>query len=94
MGTIRSIWSVTYSTANSGVRRSDVTMCRRGKAWGVANAKVTFANDGSVGQVVVGPPFAGAPTGLCVTDTMSAVQVPTFGGDPAVFVAQFYVAPR
>ena len=72
----------------------DVMKCRRDKTWGVAQAKVTFANDGSVGQVVVGPPFAGTPTGQCVKDTMSAVQVPPFGGEPAVFVAQFFVAQR
>jgi serine/threonine protein kinase len=72
----------------------DVTRCRRGGAWGVSQAKVTFANDGSVSQVFVGPPFGGTPTGQCVKDTMGAVQVPPFAGDPAVFMAQFYVAPR
>ncbi len=71
----------------------DVARCKRSQRWGVARATVTFANDGSVDHVLVGPPFTNTPTGQCVGDTMSAVHVPPFGGKPAVYIAQFFVPP-
>ncbi len=72
----------------------DVARCKRSQTWGVAMATVTFANDGSVDHVLVGPPFTGTPTGQCVGDAMSSVHVPPFGGKPAVYIAQFFVPPR
>jgi len=72
----------------------DVARCKRSSMWGVARATVTFANDGSVDHVLVGPPFTNTPTGQCVRDAMSTVHVPPFGGNPAVYIAQFFVPPR
>ena len=71
----------------------EVGRCRRSDTWGVAKATVTFANDGSVDHVLIGPPFTGTPTGQCVADAMSTVQVPAFGGRPVVYITQFFV-PR
>jgi hypothetical protein len=71
-----------------------VAGCRRGGRWGTANATVTFDTDGSVQQVQVGPPFGGTATGQCVSDQLSTVHIPAFGGSPVVWVTNFYVAPR
>ncbi len=71
----------------------EVGRCKRSRVWGVARATVTFANDGSVDHVLVGPPFTNTPTGQCVADAMSSVHVPPFGGIPAVYIAQFFVPP-
>jgi hypothetical protein len=57
-------------------------------------ASVTFANDGSVDHVVIGPPFTGTPTGACVGDVLRTVHVPPFGGAPVTYVTRFYVAPQ
>jgi len=70
----------------------NVLSCRRGKKWGVALATVTFANDGSVRQVVVGVPFTGTPTGECVAEDLSAARIPPFAGKEGVVVYQFFVA--
>ena len=70
----------------------NVLSCRRDKKWGVALATVTFANDGSVGQVVVGVPFRGTPTGQCVAEDLSAARIPPFAGKGGVIVYQFFVA--
>lgn len=62
--------------------------------WGVAQAKVTFSNDGSVSGVALGAPFAGTPSGECVTSELSAARVAPFAGKPGVVVYQFFVAPK
>jgi hypothetical protein len=72
----------------------DVVACNRGTRWGVAYATITFASDGSVQDVQIGPPFSDTPTGQCVGDLLGAVHIPAFGGAPVVYVTQFYVAPR
>jgi hypothetical protein len=72
----------------------NVLGCRRGKLWGVAQAKVTFANDGSVSGVTVGAPFGGTPSGACVEGELSAAHVAPYSGKPGVVVYQFFVAPK
>jgi hypothetical protein len=57
-------------------------------------ATVTFANDGSVSEHVVSPPFAGTPTGACVGDALAQAHVAPFVGKPGVLVYRFYVAPN
>ena len=69
----------------------DILSCRRDKKWGVALATVTFANDGSVKEAVVGVPFRGTPTGECVADDLSAAHVAPFAGKEGVVVYQFFV---
>jgi hypothetical protein len=76
------------------VTSHDIARCKRSSMWGVAKASVTFANDGSVDHVVIGPPFTGTPTGECVSDVIRTVRVPPFGGGPVTYVTRFYVAPQ
>jgi serine/threonine-protein kinase len=71
-----------------------VAACKRGARWGTGSATVTFDPDGSVKEVLIGPPFKGTPTGKCVSDRLGAVHVPAFAGDLVVYVTPFYVAPR
>ncbi len=61
-----------------------VAKCRRGKTWGKAPTTVTFANDGSVTHIDVGAPFAGTPTGDCISDTLAATRVAPFEEKAAV----------
>jgi eukaryotic-like serine/threonine-protein kinase len=70
-----------------------VAKCRLGKRWGTAMATVTFANDGSVSQVVVGPPFTRTPSGDCVADGLAAAHVKPFAGGSTPMVYRFYIAP-
>jgi hypothetical protein len=72
----------------------EVAKCRRGKAFGIALATVTFVNDGSVSERVVSPPFAGTPAGACVADALAEAHVPPFIGKPGVMVYRFYVAQK
>ncbi len=72
----------------------EVAKCRRGKAWGKASTTVTFAGDGSVTHVDIGPPFAGTPTGDCIAGTLAATRVEPFGDSEAVLVYRVYVAPK
>jgi hypothetical protein len=83
----------TYAARRSldGTSR-DILSCRRDKKWGVALATVTFANDGSVKDVVVGVPFRGTPAGECVAEDLSTARVPPFAGKEGVIVYQFFVA--
>jgi hypothetical protein len=61
----------------------------------VAKATVTFATDGSIARIVIGPPFTNTPTGDCVAEAMnSAHPIPAFGPRPVVFIATFFVPPR
>jgi serine/threonine protein kinase len=77
--------------ALDGTSRS-ILSCRRDKKWGVAKATVTFANDGSVSQAVVGVPFKGTQAGECVADQLSTARVAPFAGKEGVVVYQFFVA--
>jgi serine/threonine protein kinase len=72
----------------------DVAKCRRGKTSGKGWTTVTFAEDGSVKDVVVGPPFFGTPTGQCIADTLANVHVQAFTGDPPAIDYRVYVAAR
>jgi cytoskeletal protein RodZ len=70
----------------------EVAHCRKDKTWGSAKAKITFAGDGSITQVALGPPFRGTASGDCVTETLSAVHAPPFAGKPATIEYTFFVA--
>jgi hypothetical protein len=72
----------------------DIAKCRRGKVWGKAPTTVTFAGDGSVTHVDVGPPFTDTPTADCITDALSAVRIEPFGDTTAALPYRVYVAPR
>jgi hypothetical protein len=72
----------------------EVAKCRRTKLWGVGEATVTFATDGTVSHVVVGTPFRGTPSGECVSEVLSAVQVAPFGGRPASLNYRFFIPPK
>jgi hypothetical protein len=72
----------------------DVAKCRHGKEWGKVWTTVAFAEDGSVRDVVVGPPFFGTPTGQCIVDTLARVRVRRFDDGPASIDYRVYVAPR
>jgi hypothetical protein len=69
----------------------DVMHCRRSKLWGTAYATVTFSNDGSVSSVAIGPPFRGTRAAQCVSDHMSSVRIPAYGGKEGVIEYQFFV---
>lgn len=49
---------------------------------GKATFTLTFANDGHVKTVSVGPPFDGTALGKCALQAMKAVIVPPFRGAP------------
>jgi hypothetical protein len=72
----------------------DIAKCRRGKVWGKAPTTVTFAGDGSVAHVDVGPPFTDTPTADCISDALSSVRVEPFGDKTAELIYRVYVAPR
>jgi hypothetical protein len=55
---------------------------------------VTFANDGSVNKVAIGPPFAGTQSGSCAQEALASAHTTPFGGTPGVVTYKFYVAPR
>jgi hypothetical protein len=73
-------------------QKHDVGKCRHGRVWGYASATVTFANDGSVDKVAVGPPFAGTPTGSCAAEALSTARTTPFSGAPGVVTYRFYVS--
>jgi hypothetical protein len=70
-----------------------IAKCRRGKAFGKETTTITFAEDGSVHDVVLGPLFDGTPTGQCVAGVLSKVHVSRFDGGPAAIDYRVYVAP-
>jgi serine/threonine protein kinase len=74
-------------------KKHDLGKCRRGRVYGHASATVTFANDGSVDRVAVGPPLAGTPAGDCAAEALSSVHVAPFSGDPGSVSFKFNV-PR
>jgi len=52
-----------------------------GEPAGLARVNVTFAPSGNVTVAsVVGPPFAGSPTGGCIARAFRSAQVPPFDG--------------
>jgi cytoskeletal protein RodZ len=69
-----------------------ITHCRKGKAVGVGMTTVTFDNDGSVANVVVGPPFKGTPTATCVAEAMSTAHMQPFVGHPGVVTYRIFIA--
>lgn len=71
-----------------------VARCRRGKAWGKETAKISFAEDGSVADVTLGPLFQGTPTGQCVANILATVHVPRFDDGRGAIDYRVYVAPR
>jgi serine/threonine-protein kinase len=75
-------------------KKHDVGKCRHGRVWGNASASVTFANDGSVDKVVLAPPFAGTPTGTCVSDALSSVHVSPFAGAPGSVTVRYAVSAK
>jgi serine/threonine protein kinase len=75
-------------------RSRDALHCRHGRAWGVGSAVVTFANDGTVRHVTIGPPFTGTPAGECVTEALAGATVPPFRGRPGTVTYRFFVAPK
>jgi hypothetical protein len=68
--------------------------CKRSTLWGVARATVTFAGDGSVSHVVIGPPFTGTATGECVAEAIGTAHAPPFAGTDFVMVTEFFVPMR
>lgn len=94
MGAPLARFSKSEAKAALDATAKDVARCKKGKGWGVASATVVFGNDGSVSRVVVGTPFTGTGTGVCVADALQAAKMPSFGGKPGVMTYRFYVAPR
>ncbi|MGD0527463.1 MAG: zinc-ribbon domain-containing protein [Polyangiaceae bacterium] len=57
--------------------------CKKGDVSGSGRVVVTFAPAGNVASAVVqGPPFAGTPTGACVSSRFRGAHVPAFAGSP------------
>jgi predicted Zn finger-like uncharacterized protein len=57
--------------------------CKKGDVSGTGRVVVTFAPAGNVASAVVsGPPFAGTPTGACVSSRFRGAHVPAFSGSP------------
>lgn len=48
---------------------------------GTAELQVTFANDGSVSKLVLGPPYEGTPVGDCVERAIESVRVKLYQGE-------------
>lgn len=69
----------------SGCKRSDGPS-------GSGRATVTFAPDGSVSRVSVPPPFAGTPTGSCITAAFSSARVPAFTGSAVSLPGSFRIS--
>ena len=57
--------------------------CKKGDLSGAGRVVVTFAPGGNVASAVVsGPPFAGTPTGACISSRFRGAHVPAFAGSP------------
>ena len=57
--------------------------CKKGDVSGSGRVVVTFAPGGNVASAVVsGPPFAGTPTGACISSRFRGAHVPAFSGSP------------
>jgi len=79
------------ATLNATAR--DVGKCKRTKLWGTGEASITFASDGTVSRVVIGSPFRGTPSGECVSEVLSAVQIAPFGGLKAATINYKFFIP-
>jgi serine/threonine protein kinase len=66
--------------------RASAASCRRpGDPSGDAKVVITFAPTGrAVDAHLEGPPFAGTPTGRCISSQYRAITVPPFDGQPVV----------
>jgi hypothetical protein len=64
------------------------------RLWGSGQATISFAPDGSVSSVVVGPPFAKTLAGDCVADKLRAAQAPPYDGKPGVVVYRFVIPKK
>jgi hypothetical protein len=71
----------------------DVGKCKRTKLWGTGEAAITFASDGTVSHVAIGSPFRGTPSGECVSEILSAVQIAPFGGVKAATINYKFFIP-
>jgi serine/threonine-protein kinase len=78
--------------AINGVIRK-VSRCRHGHFWGNGYATVAFANDGSIAQVLVDPPFSMTVTGKCVADSIDRAHMQSFSGRKGYYRFRFYIAP-
>jgi serine/threonine-protein kinase len=58
---------------------------------GSGRATVTFAPDGSVSKVSVPPPFAGTPTGSCISSAFTGARVPAFTGSAVSLPGSFRI---
>jgi serine/threonine protein kinase len=73
------------NAAIAAARASSVSCRRPGDPSGEAKVVITFAPTGrAVDAHLEGPPFAGTPTGRCVSAQFRAITVPPFGGEPVV----------
>jgi hypothetical protein len=71
-----------------------VARCRHGRFWGSGYATVVFANDGTVDQVLIDPPFSRTVAGQCVAKAMGSAHVPAFGAGSGLFRMRFYISGR
>jgi hypothetical protein len=71
-----------------------VARCRHGRFWGRGYATVVFANDGSVHDVLIDPPFSMTVAGRCVAQALGSAHVPAFDGRSAFYRLGFYIAPH
>jgi hypothetical protein len=78
--------------AINGVTRK-VVRCRHGRFWGNGYATVAFANDGSVAQVLIDPPFSMTVTGKCVADALDSAHMRSFSGRNGYYRFRFYISP-
>ena len=70
----------------------NLSLCRRPKGlWGIGGATVYFANDGTVANLTMGPPFRGSPEGTCVTDQLMTAKIAPFAGPSPALVYTFVV---
>lgn len=84
---------------NEGVARSRLAQansvlvfCKRpGWVNGPGTASVTFNTDGTVGNVVMNPPYAGTPAGDCVAGHFKRAKTTPFQGTPRTLVHPFEV---
>jgi hypothetical protein len=71
-----------------------IARCRHGRFWGSGYATVVFANDGSVDQVLIDPPFSKTIAGKCVAKAMGAAKVPSFGTGSGLYRLRFYISGK
>jgi hypothetical protein len=78
--------------AQLGAASGRATSCKRPDGpSGSGRATVTFAPDGSVSKVSVPPPFAGTPTGTCISSAFTGARVPAFTGSAVSLPGSFRI---